>query len=346
MKICVYTIALNEIQHCDRWAASCSDADYRFVSDTGSSDHTVEKLTALGVTVHAIRQDPWRFDHARNQALALCPADADICISLDMDEYLMPGWRQAVESAWQSDTTRLGYSYVFDVDSGLPGFWVNKIHARHGYTWRRPVHESVFCTTGKEVEHAVHADLILQKQDVTKPTRSNYLPLLKIAHEEDPQDSQIAFWYARDMVSYVGGEQAQQALKKFLCIDPAWNMERNEAYRLMAQVDPAQAQKWIMHAVAEAASRVEPWIDLTKIHYHQQDWLQCAWAAQMGIAAQKTHTYLDYVQNAQAELYDFASIACWNLAWPSRAREMVTLAAEAMPQDARIANNKIIMDKL
>ena len=344
MKICVYTIALNEIQHCDRWAASCADADYRIVADTGSTDNTVEKLTALGVTVYVISQDPWRFDHARNQALALCPADADICISLDMDEYLMPGWRQAVESAWQADTTRLTYRYVFDVDSGLPGFWVNKIHARHGYTWRRPVHESVFCTTGTEVEHAVHADLILQKQDVTKPTRGNYLPLLKIAHEEDPQDAQIAFWYARDMVSHVGGEPAQQALREFLSIDPAWNMERNEAYRLMAQAEPQQALKWLMHAVAEAPSRLEPWIDLTKIHYHQQDWLQCAWAAQRGIAAQKTHTYLDYMQNSQPELYDFASLACWNLGWKSRARELVTLAAEANPQDARIANNKIIMD--
>jgi hypothetical protein len=345
MKICVYTISLNETDHCERWAHSCADADYRVVADTGSQDGTPEKLSTLGVTVHAITQDPWRFDHARNRALDMCPVDADICISLDMDEYLMPGWRQAVEAAWQSDTTRLGYRYVFDVDSGLPGFWVNKIHARHGYTWRRPVHESVFCTTGTEVEHAVHADLILQKQDVTKPTRSNYLPLLKIAHAEDPQDAQIAFWYARDMVSHVGGADAAHVLQEFLSLEHAWNMERNEAYRLLAAVQPQQSIKWLMHAVAEAPSRVEPWIDLTKIHYHQQDWLQCVWASQMGIAAQKTHTYLDYVQNARPELYDFASIACWNLGWRDQARKMVQLALEANPHDARIANNRTIMDQ-
>jgi len=344
MKICVYTIALNEIQQCDRWAASCADADYRIVADTGSSDHTVEKLTALGVTVHAIRQDPWRFDHARNQALALCPADADVCISLDMDEYLMPGWRQAVEAAWQADTTRLAYRYVFDVDSGSPGFWVNKIHARHGYTWRRPVHETVFCTHENECESIVHADLILQQQDINKSTRNNYLPLLKIAHAEDPQDAQIAFWYARDLVSYVGGDQAAHALHEFLAIPNTWVIERNESYRLLAHVCPDQAEKYLLYAVAESPTRLEPWIELTKIYYHKQDWLSCAWASQKGIYAQKTHTYLDYVQNS-SELYDFASIACWNLGWRNQAREMVNLASDAFPQDARITNNKTIMNQ-
>jgi glycosyltransferase involved in cell wall biosynthesis len=343
MKICVYTIALNEIHHCDRWAASCVDADYRIVADTGSTDHTVEKLTALGVTVHTIRQDPWRFDHARNKALALCPADADICISLDMDEYLMPGWRQAVESAWQADTTRLAYRYVFDAASGSAGFWVNKIHARQGYTWRRPVHETVFCTTGSEREAVLHADLILQQQDNTKTTRSNYLPLMKIAHEEDPQDAQIAFWYARDMVSYVGGDQAAQAIREFLSISHAWDMERNEAYRLWAGICPDNAEKYLLHAIAENTSRLEPWIDLVKLYYGQQNWFNCAWACKQALDARKTGTYLDYIPNAQAQLYDYASIAYWNLGWSQRAQEAVKLACELNPGDSRIQNNYQVM---
>jgi len=58
MKIGVYTVALNEIKHCERWAASVADADYRVVLDTGSTDGTVEKLRELGVTVFEQRFDP------------------------------------------------------------------------------------------------------------------------------------------------------------------------------------------------------------------------------------------------------------------------------------------------
>ena len=79
MKVAVYTIALNEAANAQRWADSAADADYRIVADTGSSDDTVERLTRAGVTVHQIAIRPWRFDDARNAAMALIPDDVDVC---------------------------------------------------------------------------------------------------------------------------------------------------------------------------------------------------------------------------------------------------------------------------
>ena len=93
MKVAVYTIALNEAGHVDRWATSAVDADYRIVADTGSDDGTVDLLRSAGVTVHRIAIRPWRFDDARNAALALIPDDVDVCCTMDMDEFLEPGWR-------------------------------------------------------------------------------------------------------------------------------------------------------------------------------------------------------------------------------------------------------------
>ena len=93
MKVAVYTIALNEAAHAERWANSAVDADYRIVADTGSTDDTVERLTRAGVTVHRIAIRPWRFDDARNAAMALIPDDVDVCCSMDMDRWLAPGWR-------------------------------------------------------------------------------------------------------------------------------------------------------------------------------------------------------------------------------------------------------------
>ena len=74
MKVAVYTIALNEAANAERWAASAVDADYRIVADTGSTDDTVERLTRAGVIVHRIAIRPWRFDDARNAAMALIPS--------------------------------------------------------------------------------------------------------------------------------------------------------------------------------------------------------------------------------------------------------------------------------
>lgn len=51
-KICVYTICKNEEQFVDRWMDSMSEADMIVVTDTGSTDRTVEKLKERGAVVH------------------------------------------------------------------------------------------------------------------------------------------------------------------------------------------------------------------------------------------------------------------------------------------------------
>ena len=93
MKIAVATIAKNEEQFVQRWAESCTDADYRFILDTGSTDKTLHEII-LNDTINWEQKEftPWRFDHARNHALALIPRDIDYVIWLDMDEVLQPGW--------------------------------------------------------------------------------------------------------------------------------------------------------------------------------------------------------------------------------------------------------------
>lgn len=112
LKIAVYTIALNEEHHVLRWFESAKDADLLLIADTGSTDRTIEKSESLGIAVHKIHVDPWRFDVARNASLALIPDHFDICIQLDMDEVLPPGWRRIVEQAWSEGNTWPIYRHV------------------------------------------------------------------------------------------------------------------------------------------------------------------------------------------------------------------------------------------
>lgn len=154
MRIAVYTIAKNEEQFVQRWADSARDADYILILDTGSTDGTVAVAEAAGVTVKVEEFKPWRFDHARNAALELLPDDIDYCIALDMDEVLQPGWREHLEVADANGWTRPRYQYTWSWQRpGVPGlvYGGDKIHARHGYRWKHPVHE-VLTATGVETD--------------------------------------------------------------------------------------------------------------------------------------------------------------------------------------------------
>jgi glycosyltransferase involved in cell wall biosynthesis len=100
MKVAVYAIALNEEQFVKRWYHSAKEADLLLIADTGSTDKTVELAKSFGIETHVISVQPWRFDDARNASLALIPGDYDYCIALDLDEVLVPGWREHLEKAY------------------------------------------------------------------------------------------------------------------------------------------------------------------------------------------------------------------------------------------------------
>src|SRR5689334_12023085 len=157
LKVAVYTIALNEAMHVDRWADSAVDADYRIIADTGSTDGTVERLREKGVIVHPIAIRPWRFDDARNAAMALIPGDVDVCVTMDMDVFLAPGWRPKLEAAWTEGTTALYIRMILrpntDNLDGVGGSPSKSFHHRWGYRFKRPVHEALVFTGEQEKAH-------------------------------------------------------------------------------------------------------------------------------------------------------------------------------------------------
>src|SRR5262249_17216083 len=149
------------------------------------------ELQRLGAVTHAISVRPWRFDDARNAALALVPADIDICFSLDLDELPAPGWRQAIERHWTQRTTLGRYRHVYShLPSGAPAvvYQGAKVPLRCGYRWRyicheilvadRLPHEHETWLPGLQVDHW---------PDATK-NRSGYTALLEAAVAEAPED--------------------------------------------------------------------------------------------------------------------------------------------------------------
>ena len=265
MKIAVYTIALNEIQHVDRWVNSVQNADYLVVADTGSTDGTVEALRARGVEVYSIKIRPWRFDDARNIALSLVPEDADACISMDMDEMMAPGWREELWKAWLPGTTRLRYTYVHDFDANdqpRSTFMADKLHSRFAYRWERPIHETIFPVGAEQVVTAPGV-VMWHRQDAGK-SRGQYLPLLILSHKENPNDSQILFWLARELMWSGNRDEAVEHLKKYLAMpESGWADERSEAMKYLADLLPHEQLKWLRLSAAEAPARREAWLNVS-----------------------------------------------------------------------------------
>jgi hypothetical protein len=299
MKIVVSSIMKDEPpEFVERWAKSSLDADEMVLVDTGSTNDAVTCARDLGVMVHEIAVRPWRFDVARNTALALLPADADLVVKVDVDEVLLSGWRDVIESAPPAD--RYSYEYIWNhTPDGKPDvvFSADHTHTRFNWQWRHPVHEALHFT-GKGDPLTVHLPFTIEHlADETKP-RSQYLPLLEQATKEAPDDDRMAHYYARELFFRGDWTSARAEFMRHLSLPSAvWPAERAQSYRYLAKMDD-YPERWLLKAVAEAPDRREPWVDLVDLWLGRNDPVQAAGYAARALAIRGRTG--DYMSEAHA----------------------------------------------
>jgi tetratricopeptide (TPR) repeat protein len=340
MKIAVYTIAKNEEQFVERWAESCKDADYRFILDTGSTDNTVAQAAALGVEVAVASISPWRFDDARNAALALLPADIDFCIALDMDEILVEGWREKLESI-KPETTRPRYQYTWSWNGDKPGlqYGGDKIHSRHGYRWKHPVHEVIVTDRTEEVQEWIGLE-IHHHPDNTK-SRGQYFPLLELAVAEDPFDDRNQYYLAREYFFNGMYDKAAAMFKRHVANQRAtWGPERAASYRYLAKCEPDNAEQYLLNAVNEAPGRREALVELGQHYYSIGLWEAATGPLKKAVAVEEKP--LDYLceEFAWGGLpYDLLAVCLYNLGAKAEAYRYGSIALDLAPDDERLARN-------
>lgn len=337
MKIAVYTITKNEEQFIERWAKSCEEADYRLIVDTGSTDNTVKIAKENGCEVGSISIKPWRFDDARNAAMAMLPDDVDWCVSLDADEVLQPGWRQYLE-ALPETVTRPRYKYVWswnhDGSEGLV-FYRDHIHRRNNYRWKHPVHEILVCT---DIEVQQVCDVEVHHHPDPTKSRSQYLPLLELAVKEDPEGDRNMFYLGREYMFNGMYKEAKPHFLKHLEISQ-WDAERSASMRYLARVT-GDREHWLLRACAEASSRREPWVELAQLYYEQGQWVQCYAAAQRALSiAVKPLDYICEPDAWGAKPHDLTSIALWNMGMKEQSLGFAKIAQHIEPFDGRLRSN-------
>jgi tetratricopeptide (TPR) repeat protein len=340
LRVAVYAIALNEAKHIERFLRSCSGADVVVVADTGSGDGTPELLRQGGAQVFSISVRPWRFDDARNASLALVPADVDVCVALDLDEVLCPGWRAALESAWTPRTTLGRYRYVTaHLPNREPAVEVSgaKIHARSGYRWRRLCHEHVVPDRLVEpVETWLPGVRVDHWPDLSK-SRRGYLDLLEAAVAEPTHDARDLFLLGREYVALSRWSEAETMLRRYLKMaGQHWPRQRAVAWRRLGRCrneagDYPGALNCFEEAVRLAADMRDIWFDLADVHASRGVWDECLKAARTGIALPRLRGHIgNEFMHSGARPYYRASLAALHLGQVKEARG---LAAEAVKRE-------------
>lgn len=337
-KIAVYTIAKNEAGFVERWHHSACDADSLHILDTGSNDQTVTIARDLGINVAIQKFNPWRFDKARNLSLQMVPENTDFCIALDMDEILVDGWRDHLESV-ASNVTRPRYKYTWSWERpGVPGlqYGGDKIHSRHGYFWKHPVHE-VITPTVDEVQEWCGLE-IHHYPDHTK-SRGQYFPLLELAVAEDPDDDRNSHYLAREYYFHGEYKKSEAEFKRHLSLPRAtWPAERAQSCRYLYKI--TDNPYWLERAIHEDQGRREAYVDLALHRYGEQEWRGCFEAARKALAISERP--LDYISEAFAwgpMAHDLAALSAYNLGYYQEAKYHGMEALKISPYEDRLADN-------
>ena len=349
-KIAVYAIAKNEEKFAERWAKSMSEADEIVVLDTGSDDRTADILAAYpNIKVYREEITPWRFDTARNRALAFVSPDADICISTDLDEVFEPGWRKGIEAALDKGAQKIRYRYTWNfLSDGREGtvFIADKFHARRSFEWRHPVHE-VITYTGEGEPKTVFADgvRLLHKAD-DKKSRASYLGLLEMSVEECPEDDRNMHYLGREYMFRGRYSDAVETLKKHLALKSAtWADERSASMRYIALClfrtgDNDGAAVWFLRSCAEAPHLREPWLNFAYFCYDIKEYEAAAALINRALKIKnRPDTYMNESDSWSEKPYDVLSMSYYYIGNMRKARDAAERALELAPANERIRNN-------
>ena len=350
-KVCVYAICKNEEKNIKRWYESVKEADEIYVLDTGSTDNSIAELKKYGVFVTEKKINPWRFDVARNMALDLVPIDTDICVSIDLDEVFLPGWRNELEKYWQNDTTRARYKYNWKIENNKPvvSFYYDKIHTRSNYKWIHPVHE-ILEYNGTEKVITCNNIILNHYPDIEK-SRESYLNLLELSIKEDPLDDRNMHYLGREYMYHHRYNEAIDTLIKHLNLKKAtWKDERAASMRFIARCYKSmnrfeEANIWYLKAINEAPYLRDGYIEYAIMKYELKDYLEVInYVTKALIIKNRPYTYINEIFSYDYTPYNLLSISYYYLGLYDISLYYINKAIDMDKDNEILQNNKRIIE--
>ena len=350
LKICVYGISKNESKFVNRFMDTLeNEIDKVYILDTGSTDDTVELFKKRGAIVHQKKYKKFNFDKARNDSLKYVPEDIDVCICLDIDDLIQPGFSKIIRDTWQKDTCQMRYEYLYTVDENnnpIISFYNNHIHSRHNFKWEYPVHE-ILKYTGKEYKCIVNDELkIIHKPDHQK-SRAFYLDLLEERVQKYPTDTRNINLLVREYINRRRYEDAILLCRQYLNIpNLKYRPERakilyymSKSHRLIGEYDKARI--WAELSMDELPNNRDVYVELMIIYYKKKEYIK---ALEMGNKALnitiKNPGIINDSSSFDGTIYDYMSLAHFYLHHYPEAIKLIDKALEIHPKDKRLLLNK------
>lgn len=354
-KICVYAICKNEEKFVDSWVESMKEADLIVVTDTGSTDATVEKLKSHGVIVFEEKIVPWRFDVARNISLSHVPEDVDICVCTDLDERFVSGWRSKLETAWNKSTAkgeviktgRYLYNWSLKAD-GSPDiqFRYFKVHERSGFRWKCPVHEYVEYIGTAPLETIFIEGMVLNHYPDADKSRSSYLPLLELAVKEDTNDNRMRYYLGREYMYTSQWEKCIATLREYLEMPSStWKDERCAAMRWIAKSCRqlgriSDTYYWYFNAIAEQPQMRDPFVEFAQFCMSQKNWPMTYFLSKESLKiTEKSKTFVNMGYSWDYTPDDVCAISAFYMGLRSEAKVHAEAALKFDPANERLINN-------
>ena len=348
-KICVYAICKNEMKFIDRWYNSVKEADYVCVLDTGSDDGSFQKLKSLGVIAKQKKYSFFRFDRARNDSMKLIPDDCEICVCVDIDEFLQPGWSDILRDNWTEETGRVRYRYTWSFNAdGSEGvvFMADKIHRNKAYKWKYSVHEILYQTNEEKYVTIDLPSIQLNHMADAKKSRASYLPLLELSVKENPNDDRNVHYLGREYYFHGEYDKAIAMLERHLSLPSAlWKDERSASMRYIAKCfkekkDFDKQEEYLMRAILETPNVREPYFDTAVMYYEQENYLKSAVFFEEMLKISTRYLYYMSSPDCWSSLpYDYLSICYYKLC---NIQKAISFVDEAIlrSDEQRLKNNK------
>lgn len=364
LPIYVVSIMKNESAFIERWYNSFKDemqeGDMAVLLDTGSEDGSYELAESLGITVYKKVYKDWSFAVARNDLREMLPNKDAWVLSLDVDEVLLPGWREQLKTVpMQVNRPRYRYTWnwlekVFNPDGsvnipetvalGKVGleYHGDKIVRRHSHKWVNRVHEVNVPAEGQpELQGFTQLRIVHFADD--KKSRSSYLPLLLLDVEENPMNDRNVYYAGRELMYYGRAEESIAMLKKHLALPTAvWRPERGYSCRWIAKqsTDPSEREMWLIRGAAEYPWGRELWVELAQHYASVNNWVGSFHAAVRACnITDRGNLYLTEAVMWGSLPHDLLALAAARLQIWDTALDHGKKAVEANPDDQRLRNN-------
>lgn len=279
----------------------------------------------------------------------MIPEDFDICVSLDLDEVMRPGWKENILKVWNDNTTRLHYTYNWLIENNVAkiSFYSDKIHKRKGAFWVNPVHEIV---KFHEPETIVTTDdVIIDHYPDKNKSRKSYLPLLELSIKEDPQNDRNMHYLGREYMYYGKWNDAIDTLIKHLKMKSAtWSDERCASMRFIARCYKNlqrydEALMWLEKAIKEAPHLRDSYAEIALLYYSLEDYKMVIYYANKALEINyNPKTYINEIFSYDETLNDILSISYYYENDLNNAIKNANIALEINPNNERIKENLTI----